>query len=95
MKEEIANSVGGGGVANPPTMRGAGHVVTKWKKFKVCSDTFNKMKCGRMKYERWSRLLNLDNESEREMYEYAKKRGKSVIVLEDESTGALRAIGRN
>lgn len=97
-KEEIANTSGAGGgnanMAMPPTMRGAGRVVTKWKKFKVCNDTFNKLKCGKMKYERWSRYLNLELDEERNMYEYAKRKGESIIVIENEETGALKAIYR-
>jgi hypothetical protein len=67
---------------------------TKYKDFNVPSDIFRRFDTGRNKFERWSKYLNLEDENQRGLYDYAKKNKNSVIVLRDETTGALRCIRR-
>jgi len=67
---------------------------TKYKDFNVPSDIFRRFDTGRNKFERWSKYLNLEDENQRAIYSYAKKNRKSVIILRDETTGAMRCIRR-
>jgi hypothetical protein len=49
-----------------------------------------------MKFEHWSKFLNLQNESHKAIYDYAYENRKHdhLIVLKNSDTGALRAIRR-
>jgi len=67
---------------------------TKYKDFTVPSDIFRRFDTGRNKFERWSKYLNLEDENQKAIYSYAKKNRKSVIILRDETTGAMRCIRR-
>ena len=67
---------------------------TKYKDFNVPSDIFRRFDTGRNKFERLSKYLNLEDENQRAIYSYAKKNRKSVIILRDETTGAMRCIRR-
>lgn len=75
---------------NPQMMR------RRYKQFAVDSDTFRKFQNGRMKFEQWSKFLNLQNESHKAIYDYAYENRKHdhLIVLKNSDTGALRAIRR-
>jgi hypothetical protein len=66
----------------------------KYRQFEVESATFNKFSRGRMRFERWSKYLDLGNERHNEIYNYARNNRDHVIVLKDSVTGALRAIRR-
>lgn len=79
-------------VDRPLGVQGKGKI--KYKDFTVPSEIFRKFDTGRNKFERWSRYLNLEDENQKAIYSYAKKNRKSVIILRDETTGALRSIRR-
>ena len=64
----------------------------KYKDFDVPSEVFRKFATGRNKFERWSKYLNLQDENQKAIYDYAKKNRSSIIVLRNSETGALRAI---
>jgi hypothetical protein len=66
-----------------------------WKMFDVNSDTFRKFESGRCRFERWSKYLDVNDASQKEIYDYAKKNPKNTIVLRDSSSGVLRQIRRN
>ena len=81
-----------GSVATAPKPLGK-KAKLKYKEFEVSNETFFKFRTGRTKFERWSKYLNLENANEKSIYDYYNKsRGKHVIVLRNEETGALRAI---
>ena len=67
---------------------------SKWKMFDVPMETFRKFETGRIKYERWGKFLNLEDETQRSIYDYARTKRENVIVLRCSDTGALRAIRR-
>lgn len=79
-------------MAMPPT--GAAKPLRRYKTFDVVPETFRKFEKGRVKFERWARYLNLQDQKEREIYDYAVKNWRDVVVLRDSSSGALRAIRR-
>lgn len=64
----------------------------KYREFDVSDETFMKFKTGRTKFERWSKYLNLQDEKEKQIYDYYSKNSDSIIILRNEATGALRAI---
>lgn len=77
----------------PASMR-PGHVFRRYKKFDVETETFRRFQNGRMRYERWARFLDLNNENHRSIrdYAYANRGREHIIVLRDSTTGALKAI---
>lgn len=66
----------------------------KYKDFNIPSEIFRRFDTGRNKFERWSKYLDLQDENQKSLYAYAKKNRNSVIILRDETTGALRSIRR-
>ena len=64
----------------------------KNQEFIVSDETFNRFKTGRTKFERWSKYLNLQDEAEKNIYDYYRKNSNATIYLRNEKTGALRAI---
>ena len=65
-----------------------------WKMFDVPTDVFRRFETGRNKFERWSKYLDLNDESQAEIVSYAKKQPKNTIVLRDSTNGVLRQIRR-
>jgi hypothetical protein len=52
--------------------------------FTVKRETFDKFKSGKAKFRRWGHYLNLDDDVDREVYHYAKKNPRGILVLQDE-----------
>jgi len=70
-------------------------ILKKYKVFEICSDTFRKFETGKTKFERWSKYLNLEDDAQRQLYDYAKTNlARNLIILKDSTTGAMRAIRR-
>lgn len=65
-----------------------------WRLFNVPSEIFRRFETGRNKFERWSKYLNLEDEEQMSLYNYAKKNTKHTIILRDSDNGALRSIRR-
>lgn len=79
-------------MAMPPT--GPVKPLRRYKTFEVVPETFRKFQKGRIRFERWARYLDLQDQNEKAIYDYATQNRRDVIVLRDNSTGALRAIRR-
>lgn len=65
-----------------------------WKIFEVTNETFVKFKAGSSVFEKWSSYLNLENDSEKGIYDYAKKHKTHTIVLKNGLNGSLKSISR-
>lgn len=91
-----ANATGdSANMAMPPSMNPMTTLARKkYRMFEVDSETFRRFQCGRARFERWSKYLDLNNDSHKEVYNYAKQNRDHMLVLRDSSTGALRAIRR-
>lgn len=63
----------------------------KFAAFDLDDDTYSKFQKGKSKFRRWSSYLNLENDSHKEMYDYAKKNPKGIIVIKD-SKGNTKGI---
>ena len=91
-QEDIANVAGDGAVSMPPTAR---KVVKKKKTFSVSPQVFDMFRRGKKKFEKWSKYLNLEDESQRALYSWAIKNHHGVIILQNAVTGEVRAIRHN
>jgi len=78
-------------MAMPPT---SAKLMRRYRAFDVEPDVFKKFETGRVKFERWSRYLDMNNKNHKEIHEYARKNGKHIIILRNSASGALRAIRR-
>lgn len=65
-----------------------------WKLFEVPSEVFVKFNTGRNKFERWSKYLDITDEHQCSICDYAKKFPSNTVVLKNAETGALRQIRR-
>ena len=79
------------GMAMPPTMK----KKKKYETFKVSDDVFSKFRNGKTKFERWSKYLDLKDESQKKIYDYAKRHHNGIIILQNATTGAVRGIPFN
>ena len=79
------------GMAMPPTMK----KKKKYETFKVSDDVFSKFRNGKTKFERWSKYLDLKDESQRKIYDYAKRHHNGIIILQNATTGVVRGIRFN
>ena len=85
-----SNSASSGAVAMPADA--VRKKKKKYQEFTVSDDVYHKFRNGKMKFERWSKYLNLENEGERAIYDYARKNYRGICVLRHEDTGQVRAI---
>ena len=90
MKEDVATNTTSNFPATPYSVAS----TDKYSMFDVPSDVFRRFHCGRAKFERWSKFLDCSDDKQRAIYDFAKKNTKKMVVLRDETTGALRAIRR-
>ena len=91
-EDVAANSVSGGGVDLSPTVR-----MKKGRKFatfNVSDDVLKKFKSGKKKYSKWKEYLNMSDDAESAIYNYARKNPKGVIILKNQK-GDTKAIRFN
>lgn len=69
--------------------------VMKFKQFEVDDSLFRRFQKGKVKFERWSKYLDMQNESHKAIYEFASKNPGVAIILKNGTTGAMRRINRN
>jgi hypothetical protein len=63
--------------------------------FNVSDDVFHRFRNGKTKFERWSKYLDLEDSSQKKIYDWAKRHHSGVIVLQNATTGAVRGIRFN
>jgi hypothetical protein len=84
-------SVSTGDVANIPTPLRMPN-GDKYQKFKVPPALFNQINSGRQRYQRWNKFLDLNDSTQNSISQFAKKHRDATVVIEDEATGATRAL---
>jgi hypothetical protein len=94
MSEAITSTVGTTTAAVDVTPAVGPVIKRKYREFEVSSETFSKFSKGRARFERWSKFLNLQDENEKGVYDYALKNRDSCIVLKNSENGAMCAIRR-
>jgi hypothetical protein len=67
----------------------------KCETFSVSDDCFNKFKNGKTKFERWSKYLDLTDNSQKKIYDWAKRHHNGSIILKNSVTGQVRGIRYN
>jgi len=92
-REEIANVAGDGAVSMPPTAKRV--KKRKSKQFNVSPALFDMFRRGKKKFEKWSKYLNMEDESHRALYQWAVKNREGIIILQNSVTGEVRAIRHN
>jgi len=90
LQEDIANVTGAGVSTDAPVVRMK--KGRKYATFAVTDDIFRRFKAGKKKFKRWNEYLNLEDENEKMIYDYARKNPRGVLVLQtkDGSTKAIR-----
>ena len=67
----------------------------KCETFSVSDDCFNKFKNGKIKFERWSKYLDLTDESQKKVYDWARRHHNGSIILKNSQTGQVRGVRYN
>lgn len=67
----------------------------KFAKFIVNDEVYNKFSAGKAKYRKWSDYLNLENEGEKMIYDFAKKNHRGVIILQNGTNERAIRFNRN
>jgi len=93
-KEEMSTS-GDTGVTGVYPPYPAHKKKKKKEQFSVTPETWDKFRKGKMKFERWSKYLDLKDESQKKIYDYAKRHHNGALVLQNAVTGALRGVRYN
>ena len=57
--------------------------------FNVNDDDYNNCKHGKKKHQRWSNYVDVDSESGKRIYGYAKKNPKKSIIVQHDKTGHM------
>lgn len=74
------NSTGAAVSTNEPVIRKKGR---KFASFNVKPEVLTRFQKGKKKYKKWSEYLNLQDETEMQIYNFARKNPKAVIVLKN------------
>ena len=83
------------GMAMPPDMGPKKKRKRKTETFSVSDDCFHMFRRGKTKFERWSKYLDLTDESQKKIYDWAKRHHNGTIILKNSITGAIRGIRYN
>lgn len=73
----IANVTGAGVSTDIPVIRKA----KRFGKFTVRDEVFNKFADGKAKFRRWASYLNMEDEGEKMIYNFARNNPRSAIIL--------------
>ena len=67
----------------------------KCETFSVSDDCFHKFRHGKTKFERWSKYLDLTDDSQKKIYDWARRHHNGTIILKNSTTGQVRGIRYN
>ena len=67
----------------------------KCETFSVSDECFHKFRHGKIKFERWSKYLDLTDESQKKVYDWARRHHNGSIILKNSVTGQVRGIRYN
>lgn len=81
IEEDIANVTGAGVSTDAPVV--SKKAARRYAMYNVKDDIYNKFKNGKTKWTRWSEYLNLEDEGEAMIYNFARKNPKGIIVLKN------------
>jgi hypothetical protein len=81
IEEDIANVSGAGVSTDAPVV--SKKAARRYAIYNVKDAVYNKFKNGKTKWTRWSEYLNLEDEGEAMIYNFARKNPKGIIVLKN------------
>ena len=93
VEEMPSISIGLGSVDMNPT--GKPKKKKKREIFNVSDECFHKFRHGKTKFERWSKYLDLEDASQKKIYDWAKRHHNGTIILQNSVTGQVRGIRYN
>ena len=94
-KEEVEEDTSVVSVDMNPTGKPMKMKKRKCETFTVSDDCFNMFRRGKTKFERWSKYLDLTDESQKKIYNWAKRHHNGTIILQNSTTGQIRGIRYN
>lgn len=78
-EEAPANATGAAVSTDQPVIRK--RAPRRFARFVVNDEVYSKFTNGKAKFRKWSQYLNLEDEGQRQIYEFAKKNPDGVIIL--------------
>ncbi len=88
VEDAVANVTGPGVSTDAPVIH---RKPKRFARFTVPEDVYNRFSNGKAKFRKWSSYLNLENDGERLIYEFARKNPNGVIILHNgKNTKAIR-----
>ena len=78
-EEAPANATGAAVSTDQPIIRK--RAPRRFARFVVNDEVYSKFTNGKAKFRKWSQYLNLEDEGQRQIYEFAKKNPDGVIIL--------------
>lgn len=88
VEDAVANVTGPGVSTDAPVIR---RKPKRFARFTVNDDVYNRFSNGKAKFRKWSSYLNLENEGEKMIYDFARKNPNGVIILHNgKNTKAIR-----
>lgn len=75
-----ANATGAAVSTNTPVIRRA---PKKFARFVVNDDVYKRFANGKSKFRKWSEYLNLEDEGQKQIYNFARKNPNGVIILQN------------
>jgi hypothetical protein len=88
VEDAVANVAGAGVSTDAPVIR---RKPKRFGRFTVNDEVYNRFSNGKAKYRKWSSYLNLEDDGERTIYEFARKNPNGVIILHNgKNTKAIR-----
>lgn len=93
-EEMTSGAMTTGDVALPPTPKKT-EKGDRFYDFTVPSTVFRRFRRGRKKYQRWKNLLDMNDGSQKQIADFARKHRDAKVVLRDETTGAIQTVRRS
>lgn len=94
MKEEVpANATGVAVSTDAPVYRKG--MKRRYQSFDVSPEVFRRFAKGKKKFRKWSDYLNIQDETERGIYAYARKNPKGILILKNSETGEMKGVRFN
>ena len=99
MIEILVEEIGGTSIANNSVDMNVTGKPKKRKRhsasFKVSDEVFTRFRNGKTKFERWSKYLDLEDASQKKIYDFARKHHRGNIILQNATNGMVRGIRFN
>ena len=83
LEEDAPANATGAMVSTDVPIKSLGMGRRKSQTFDVPIEVFNNFAKGKKKWKKWSDYLNLQDDAERSIYDYAKKNPRGIIILKN------------